>query len=61
MHETAGGRDVKPSGVGGADSVNVELFCAEDVVKAGAWLIEILKDGLCGWKYEHRATHERVL
>ena len=61
MHERAGGKDVKPSGVGGADSVNVELVCAEDVVKAGAWLIEIFKDGLCGWKYEHSATHEIVL
>lgn len=44
-----------------AQTVNVELVCAEDAVKAGAWLIEILKDGLCGWKYEHSATHERVL
>lgn len=61
MHETAGGRDGKPWGVGGADSVNVELVWAEDAVKAGAWLIEILKDGLCAWKYEHSATHERVL
>ena len=37
--------------------MNVELVCAEDVVKAGAWLIEIFKDGLCGWKYEHSSLH----